>query len=248
MELPATPKSLKDPGAPPAPQKTLSRWDQFLGAVAVGTPIQEAMLKHYMTRADIEACVRRAPEERVRWNDARLSARKRKWDVFVLEDIFAKIAMGSSIEDAIIAVNGANSGFEEFMRLCTEDPELNELYLRAIKSRALLEQERVLTIVDDAKGDTLPGRWGDIPNQAAVNRAKLKAETRLHLMSSWYRKLFAEKDASQVNIQINNHAARLEEARQRASSRMVKLPEKVVEAEFQEVKPEPVDTSWLEEK
>lgn len=253
MEIPSVPLSLKDPPKPPTPQKTLSRWDQFLGEIAAGTPIQDAMMKHYMTRADIEACVRRAPEERQRWNDARLAAKKRLWTVFQIEDVLSRIASGTPIKTAVAEVVGHEGGdsANDFTYLCTADPELNDQYMRALKSRALIESEEVIKIVDNAEEDTLPGRWGDIPNQAAVNRAKLKAETRLRLMSAWYPKVFSEKSSTQVNVQINNHAARLEEARQRASSRHVTLPEKAVEAVFQEV-PQPVegpvDTAWLEEK
>lgn len=254
MEIPSTPLSLKDPPKPPTPQKTLSRWDQFLGSIAVGTPIQDAMMKHYMTRADIEACVRRAPEERARWNDARLAARKRAWTVFEVEDILKKISGGMPINDAVAEVKGHErcaAETEEFTYLCAVDPELHDQYMRACKSRAIIVGEEILKIADDPKDDTLPGRWGDIPNQAAVNRAKLKVETRTKLMSSWFPKLFSEKNSTQVNVQINNHAARLEEARQRASSRHVTLPEKTVEAVFQDVPQpvqEPVDTAWLEEK
>ena len=255
MQVPATAKSLTDPPAPPTPQKTLSRWDLFLGEIAVGTPIQDAMLKHYMTRADIEACVRRAPEERQRWDDARLAARKRAWTVFEIEDILKKISGGMPIGQAVCEVKGTESTttIAEFTYLCSVDPELHDRYMRACKSRAIIVGEEVLTIADDAKDDTLPGRWGDIPNQAAVNRSKLKVEARTRLMSAWFPKLFSEKSSTQVNVQINNHAARLEEARQRANTRSAVRPEKTIEATFTEAelvesKPEVVDTAWLEEK
>lgn len=257
-QIPSLPRTFKDPDAPPpAPVKTLTRWSLFLGDIAAGTPIQDAMLKHYMKRADIEACIRDNAEERQRWNEARLAARKRAWSAFDIEDILGRIAGGMPVVES---VNMSRPGAaDDFTFLCTADPAWNAMYMAALKARAILEGEKVLEIVDDTSNDTIPGRWGDVPNNAAVNRSKLRAESRMRLMGSWYPKLFGEKKGdTQVNVQVN-YAAKLEEARARRDTRKaLPLSRDVVDAVFQESpaeeKPEwddmpaeaPVSTVWRE--
>lgn len=227
--------------------KTLDRWTLFLGSITAGVHLEEAMLHHRLTSSDIEAYVL-DPEQRARWHEARIAARKRKWSVLQLEEIFAKISAGDSAVAAVEAVTGNIGSFSSFTDLCASDPELNTHYLRAMKSRALIESDKLFSIADgDGKGDYLDnGKGGRIPDNAKVNRDKLRADTRLRLMSSWYRKLFGEKEAPQVNVQIINHAQRLAEARQRRDTRQVvpRVSHEVIEAAFSEVPTLEQDMSW----
>jgi hypothetical protein len=249
--LPQTSFDLPDPGRPPVPTKTLTRWDSFLGEVASGTPLADAMEKTYMTRADIETCSRLDDLQLQRWRDAKIAGRKRKWTVMQLEDIFGKIAEGMTIADAQIAVTGVDDA--QFHKLVISDADLYAQYRRALEARALIVGEEIFEIADDDSKDTLPGKHGDIPNMAAVGRSKLKAETRLRVMGMWNTKLYGEKrDQVQVNVQIN-HAERLEEARSRATLREKRVtPEQMktaIDATFSEVPPVPAadtDTSWMD--
>jgi hypothetical protein len=263
MQVAATPRGLVDPGPPPVPQKTLSRWDQFLGSIAVGVLLQEAMLKHHMTRADIESCVRLSHEHRQAWDDARLSAMKRGWSAFEFEDIFERIAGGMGVCKAIGEVKGAespnSSTFSIFNRIVLADGALNEQYLAALKARSLALQEEVLDLADDKSEDTIENvtKWGTstLPNNAAVNRSKLQSEVRLRLMGAWNTKMFGEsKQSTQVNVQVN-YAEKLEEARGRAQARsstpIPALTQDVVEAAFKDMSPSDAETSndmsWLDE-
>ena len=260
MQIPATPKSLIDPPAPPVPVKTLSRWTQFLGEIAAGSSVQDAMMKYFMKRADIEACIRSSSEERARWEDAKLSALKKKWSGFVIDDILRKISGGMPIGESVMSSVGGSdqSQIADFTYLCSIDTELHELYIRACRSRAILTGEDILKIADEDGNDTLPGpKGGEIPNNAAVNRSKLQVDSRRFLMGSWFPKLFGEKQTGAVtNIQIN-YAERLEEARARAAGRKptVRITQDVVDAAFKElpknedwddVPKESIDTTWLE--
>lgn len=274
MQVAFTPKGLPDPGPPPVPQKTLSRWDQFLGSIAVGTLLPEAMLKHYMTRADIEACIRLSAENRQAWDDARLSALKRGWSAFEFEDIFERIAGGMPVIKALQEVKGDGGAFSMFNRIVLADAALNEQYMLALKARSLVMQEEIIEMADDKSEDTIENqtKWGTttLPNNAAVNRSKLQTETRLRLMSSWNSKMFGEsKQQTQVNVQVN-YAEKLEEARARAtirSSAQPALTRDVVDAAFKDMpaeafsadmpqeasddlsfldKASPLDTTWLE--
>lgn len=253
MNLPVTPRGLPDPGAPTVPQTTLSRWSQFLGSIAAGIHLPDAMLKHYISRADIEACIRSDSAERQRFDDARLAALKVKWSVFDLEDVFERIAQGMPVGKAIAAVRGiadASAPTGEFNRLVVLDTILNEQYMRALKSRALILGEEIIEQADDSSNDMASGKNGDIPNNAAVNRSKLKVETRLRLMGSWFPRLFGEaKNQVQVNVQVN-HAKQLEEARARRDNKGLSAPvrsisQDVVDATFRDASAGE-DTSWLD--
>lgn len=265
MLVAATPRGLVDPGPPPVPQKTLSRWDQFLGSIAVGVLLQDAMLKHFMTRADIESCVRASHENRQAWDDARVTAMKRGWSAFEFEDIFEKIAGGTPVNEALAQVKGDGGATRSaFNRIVLQDSTLNEQYLNALKARSLVMQEEILELADDKSGDVIEGPKGALPNNAAVNRSKLQVETRSRLMGAWNTKMFGEsKGQTQVNVQVN-YAEKLEEARTRATVRssapvLPALTREFVEATFSNLSEndkendemafldEPaIDTTWLE--
>lgn len=247
LNVALTPRNLPDPGPPPVPEKTLSRWVQFLGSVAAGLALPDAMLKHHISRADIEAAVRSDPAERIRWDEARSAALKRTWSAFDIEDVMGRIAAGTGIAEALAEVG---KDFTAFIQLVIADPEMNERYTRALKSRSLVMSEQVLVISDGDGDDTLDnGKGGQIPNQAKVNRDKLRAETRLRLMGAWHTRMFGEKQNTQVNVQVINHAARLEEARDRAKMH-APTPRKsdpaIIDAAFSEAKVED-EFAWLDE-
>lgn len=267
MQVAATPRGLPDPGAPPTAVKTLSRWTQFLGSIATGVPLPEAMLKHFISRADIEAAVRSGAEERTRWDEARLAALKLGWSAFDFEDIFERIAGGMTVTAALEAVRGADASGamrSAFNRIIIADSIINEQYLASLKARALVMSEEIIEIADDSSNDMAHNdKGGDVPNNAAVNRSKLKVETRRALMGAWHTKMFGEaKQAVQVAVQIN-HAVRLEEARARRDTRGVvarPITQEIVDAVFSEAAPieqnewddlkpaaEPLDITWLDQ-
>lgn len=240
MLVAATPRGLPEPGSPPTPEKTLSRWGQFLGSIAAGVLLPDAMLRHYISRADIEAAIRSSPEERQRWDEARIAALKYGWSAFDFEDIFERIAGGMTISAALAEVKGqGGSIYSAFNRIIISDSILNEQYMMALKSRALVMQEEIIELADNDSNDVIVNDKGPAPNNAAVNRSKLQVETRTRLMSAWHTKMFGEqKNQVQVNVQVN-HAERLEAARSRANSRsgVPKISKAVVEATFREVVP-----------
>jgi hypothetical protein len=254
MIVAQTPRDMVDPPKPPTPQRLLTRWEEFLGSIAAGLPLQDAMMKHFVTRAEIEAkCL--VPAEQKRWNEARAAARRRNWSVLDLEDVFARIGSGLTVVDAVEAVK--HGGYQGFHDVVTNDPELNEQYLKALRLRAMHVGEGIIEIVDDDSKDTLDtgGKSGIVPNNAAVNRSKLKAESRLRLMKAWYPQVWGDRPTTQVNVQIN-HAEKLENARARSREKRAipsarGLLNTAIDATFSEVVPagttdDPLDTTWME--
>lgn len=234
----------------------MERWNVFLGEIASGTKLPDAMMKALVTRADIETCVRSDPAQAERWDQARLAKARTAWPQLRIDAVLEHIAGGATIERALNAEGVDRKEWPYFLRIITQDPIVHGQYRRALESRALLMGEEVLAIADENTNDWTDriGRNGEVIGRMidheVVNRSKLRVETRLKLMSSWYGRMFAEKKPDvQVNVQVN-HAERLEEARHRRDTRTrpTVSPEALraaVDATFTEGKPKE-DTSWLD--
>lgn len=251
--VPNTPLGLPSPGLPAVPTKTLTRWDSFIGDIASGLPLAEAMNKCYIARADIETMCRLDDGglQRQRWLDARTAGRKRAWSEFNFEDIFARVSTGMKIMDAVMEVRGSED--TTFYDLINSDPDLSARYRKAKEAAMLAMGEELVGLADDDTKDTLDGpKGGEIPNMAAVTRSKLKVDTRFRVMGAYNAKLFGEKKDN-VNVQVNiNHAERLEEARTRAAQRENRVTPKqlqtAIEAVFSEKPAAEADTTWMDDK
>lgn len=258
--VPVVPARFADPPDPPKPIKTLSRWDTFLGEIASGTPIPDAMLKCYVKRKDIETVTRANKLELKRFNEAKLAGLRSGFSEFDLDEFFNRVAMGTTVADAFLEVFGRPIS-PTFYKLIREDSELEERYADSLKTKALLEMEKAIDIIDDDSHDTLPGpKGGEIPNMAAVQRSRLKFDGRSKLAGSWYRRLYGEQQQKQeVTVNVNL-AERLERAIQNKRDRKVtpRQMDEAIDATFT-TQPEakaddkwmddkPMDTTWLEEK
>jgi hypothetical protein len=255
-KLPITTFDLPDVAKPPSNVNPISRWDTFLGDLAAGAPLPEAMERNYVCRADIETMCRLndGGMQRQRWDDAVLAGRKRKWTVFEFEDIFERIAAGALVADAVTAVKGLKT-VGAFYDLIARDPDLRARYQAAKEAHALGIGEELFVIADNKTGDTLPGpKGGEIPNMANVTRDKLRVETRWRYMGAYHSRLFGERKEA-VNVQVNvNPVERLEEARERArlqDKRVTpKQQVKAIDAVFSEKTAEAADddTKWMDDK
>ena len=250
--LPQLPRSIPDPGRPPTPMTTITRWDTFLGDIASGMPLVEAMKKSWISRADIETMTRLndGGVQLQRWTEAKLSGLKSSWSIMQIDDFFALIAAGEGVKPAHLQVFGAVAG-SDIYNLINQDPDFNLRYKKAKEAHMISMAEGITEIVDDASNDVLDtgGKSGRVPNNAAVARSKLRADNRFRLMASYNAKMFGEKPQTQVNVQINNHAEQLEAARERAKNRGAIAPPKkpeAIEAVFTSTPEADTDTSWMD--
>jgi terminase small subunit-like protein len=193
-----------------------ARWDKFIAAIKEGLPTDKAMMHCGIARREFELAVMH-PDANRQWRDATLAAKKNTWSILDRDEVFARIARGVKIEKAITEVRGFDD--PTLFDLIEGDTDVHEQYMAAMKARSLREMDKLLDIADDDTKDVLSGPKGDIPNMAAVNRSRLMVETRKELAGNFWPKLFGAEKGTQVNIQINNHAQTLEEARERARNR-----------------------------
>jgi len=237
--------------------KTIERWDTFLGDLASGMTLVDAMKKCWISRADIETMTRLNDGglQLQRWTDARLAGKRSAWSAIQLEDFFALIASGMGVKEAHLQVKGFAANHDIY-DLINREPEMSAAYRKAKEAHMLAMGESLTEILDDDENDVLDtgGKSGRVPNNAAVARSKLRADGRFRLMSMYNAKLFGEKK-EQTAVQVNiNLAERLERANANLVNRgaIVKTaparPEaEPVDAQFSEKAAVPADdTSWLD--
>jgi hypothetical protein len=248
--VPTIPARFPDPPDSRAPAKIVSRWELFLGAIATGEAVDQAMLSCLIKRKEIQAMTN-IPGERKRYRDAKLAGLRQEYSEFDLEEFFDRVASGNTVGEAFMEVFGKEIP-KTFYRLLRDDPDLEERYQNALKTKAMLEMEKSLEIVDDRSRDTLPGpKGGEIPNMAAVQRDRLRFDSRHKLASTWFRRVFGE-EKKQVDVNVNiDLAARIQEGRIRAKERRaVVTPQErkdAIDASFAPVPSKEPDTKWMED-
>lgn len=195
-----------------------AQWSYMIGLIADGVKAPEAVLAAGIARYTLEGILRTDPKRKEQWQDAKLSAIRRLWDMDVLEDIFTAIAGGKLVKEAL-----ADCGRQphEFYKLVLNDVVAKDQYEAALQMQCEGMADEIIEISDDTANDQyLDNNGGLRVNNEVVNRSRLKVDTRKWKMATLHSKRFGTKTQSDstVNV-IIDHAARLEEARARARHR-----------------------------
>lgn len=228
------------------------QWQKLLGLIATGVKQTQAVELLAIEPAALEGMLRGDPVKHRAWREALIASDRRGWSGEMIEDICALIANKTSVKHACLA-----HGKEvlSFLMMVRRDPTVKEMYEEARIIAAEMEGDELREIADDDTADLADdGKGGYRPNTAAVNRSKLRVETRLRLMSSYNRQRFGEdKQQTAANVTVNiNHADRLESARGRAKKAGVA---EIIEGTAVELLPPPGshsgntgadDTSWMD--
>lgn len=216
----------------------IDAWARLIGLIADGVRSQDAIVAVGATRALVEGMLRTSKERRQEWDDARLAAFRRDWDLDLIDQVCMAIAGGLSVKKACLQVD---RDAKNFLVLVLSDPYTKERYDEARKIRSEMWADETIDIADnDANDIDLMGKG----NIAAVKRADTRIAARHKLMADFARERFGEREkGGDVNINLNlNHAERLEaaHARRRAA---VKREGDVLEAEV--ISKPTVDEDWL---
>jgi hypothetical protein len=196
------------------------RWNAFLEAITSGKKLEDAMLQCRLTQAELNAVTIADSNQHQRWLDACTAAHRASYSALNVQEIMRRFAQGKGLDDAVLEVMGEPD--PNFAQLITQDSGLNAMFNKALEARTLTMPERLLQIVDDKSGDVLLTDKGPIPNNAAVSRSKLQAETRRGLMGAW-NPMYREGRGPVVQVNNNfNLAERLEGARTRERLRGAK--------------------------
>lgn len=192
---------------------TEKQWTRLIGLVADQVSRVEALEISGITRYALEGAVRTNIKRREQWESAKLSAMRARWDVETLEEIMSAIAMGGTVKSACTdAFRGDN--ISAFYLLLMKDPIVREMYddARMIQAEKMAIDD-LIEISDETANDET---WDGKGNSAAVNRSRLKVDTRKWIAAKLHYKRFGDKIQQDLNATVViDHAARLEAARKR---------------------------------
>jgi hypothetical protein len=199
----------------------LARWNGYLKSITAGMSPADAMQLHGILWREVESVVLSSPIESQRWREARLQGTASRFSLLDRDELFARIARGVPVETAVAEVRSGDAAQDvaDLFELVEALPEWQERYEAAMRAKGLRDVQQIEEIADDDAKDIISGPKGDIPNMAAVSRAKLRVEARQWRLAKMDPKRFGDQSKTQVNVQIINHAEVLETARTRAKVR-----------------------------
>ena len=196
-----------------------ARWRHLIGLIADGVGTKLAIEQARIRKFALEAYLRTDPKAKAEWEDAKTAALWKNWDMETIENVLAHVAMGGTVIGAIdkFTYEGGENARSSFYSLLLRDEVVKEMYDQAREMQAeKMAIDDILTISDnDADDVTDDGR----PNAAAVNRSRLRVQSRQWIAERMSFKRFG--DRKRVDLEANivvDHAARLEEARRRKES------------------------------
>lgn len=199
---------------------TSDMWAQCIGDICDGVPCAEAVQRAGIPATTLEGFIRTDVRIRAQWEEAKLTALRRHWPLQLVEDILEDIATGDSVKQAVQVKRGLS--YVGFLKLTSKDPIVEEMYLEAKKLQAETFADDIVEEATEEGNDVSLDGKGNI---AAVNRSKLRVNTKQWLMQANAPKRFRKPDApTQVNVQVVNHAERLEEARRRRETTVTEVP------------------------
>lgn len=189
------------------------QWRRLLGNISQGVALGSAISTTRITRYELDAFLRADPKKKAQWEDAKLAALRMSWDVDTIEEALVHIAMGCTIKQACENVFREDD-INSFYRLVLKDPVIRELYdeARIIQAEKMAIDD-LIEIADEEGNDET---WDGKGNSAAVNRSRLKVDTRKWIAARLHSKRFGDKIQQDINANlVVDHASRLEAARKR---------------------------------
>ena len=208
---------------------TRRQWDCLCQYLAEGVKLELALeqskvnIRHSVYRSIMRDDI--AAREQVM--NARADWDNRNWPEDLILEICTRIAMGDKLteiaDDEIFQVSA-------FHALRLRDDYVNELFMKARQIQAEGMVDEILEISDDDSNDMgVDAKGGDKPNTAAVQRARLQTDNRKWFAGRLLKEVYG--DNVQVDATVDmvvDHAARLEEARNRKEAGHRRLAQKSV--------------------
>lgn len=205
---------------------TAQMWADCIGMICDGVPCPEAVKIAGIPATVLEGFIRTDARIRAQWEEAKLTALRRHWPITLVEELLDEIAEGASVKSVCVK---RDLSYVSFLKLTQHDPMIEEMYLAAKKLQAETFADE---IVEESNNDGDDTDFLGKGNIAAVNRSKLRVNTKQWLMQANAPARFRKEQANQVNVQVNvDHATRLEEARRRKEG-MVREETKAMDAQF----------------
>jgi hypothetical protein len=192
-------------------------WSRFIGTIATGTKVADAMKAVGIKRSELEGAMRVNSIAKEQYQAAKMDALRRNWTQDEIEDVMVSIMTGQHggylnkiLEDLMLDQRS-------FYVLMTRDPEVRELYEEARQIQAENMADKMQMIADDGENDTYTDDKGRTRvDNDVVQRSRLRVDTMKWRVSKLHWKRFGDKVQQEQNVNLNvNHAEKLEQGRKR---------------------------------
>lgn len=208
-------------------------WTKLIGLIAGGVKSADASKSLGISIMSLEGTLRTDSRRKDQWDEARLASIRQVWDQESLDDALASIASGSTVSQACAAA-GKKGHERQLYALVLKDPVVKTLYeeARMIQAEKMAIDDLIEISDDDSQDET----WDGKSNSAAVNRSRLKVDSRKWIASKMHYKRFGDKIQQDIDMNVTvDHAARLDAARKRKEAAH-KQQEKVINPRVREEK------------
>lgn len=203
---------------------TDDQFDHFLALVADGVRGPDALASAKMTRVGFEHVLRSNDSARARYEEAKIQALYKEFDLETIQEVLADVARGMHLN---VALADRLLEVQRFYLLVLKDPLIKDLYEDARKIQAEVWADDIVRIGDDDSHDVLTSNneFGveERPNNARVQRDKLRSDNRKWLMAKVHHERFGDKKQIDLNANIViDYAQRLEAARSRKAQARIR--------------------------
>lgn len=205
---------LTDPNSIVYQNVTRGMWDKLCQLTMEGVKLEPALQTCKIRPTVYRAIMRDDIASRDQLQNARHDWDNRNWPEDLIERICVGVATGVKLVDI---ANDELFEVETFHSLRMRDDYVDEMYMKARRILAEGMIDDLIEISDDDSNDmAMDAKGGDKPNTAAVQRARLKTDNRKWLAGKLLKDIYGEHQVIDAKVDlIVDHAARLEEARNR---------------------------------
>lgn len=192
---------------------TAERWKKVIAVISNGGTRASAAGAVGISPQTIDAylIVNIAAYKQIR--DAMLVSNRREWRAELIDAVLNDLSMGMTLKAAAIHRGVKADRMGALYKLVRHDKSIREAYDDARELQAESFLDETLDIADDVSADRLKN--GRV-NHEAVNRSKIRIDTRWRAMGAMVKKRFGDHKHVELegNIQVN-HIALLTGARKR---------------------------------
>jgi hypothetical protein len=196
-------------------------WVNFIGLLASGMRVREALENSPLSQFQVEGLIRTSKQARQQYENAKLSSRRERIPLTLVEDIFEELAT-STIGGSLKGLCEKHSvDYSAMLYLIRHDDVIKEMYDAAREMQMDTLGDETLLLADDDSNDY---RYNEKQGRMTVDtdnvrRSQTQIQARQYLLERLGRHRFGNRQTIDLNAQVEvNVANRLEQAQRRFDS------------------------------
>lgn len=200
-----------------AERMTVKRWSDYINYIANGHRNVEAAKKVGISMRSVDAYLISNVAAAQQLRDAKLLWNRREWPLHKIEEILEELALGCTVKQAFDRCGVDRAYLGSLYRVLLKDKAIRKLYDEARELGAEAMADDIIDIADETLLDTKKNKDGSYGfDHEAINRSRLRVDTRKWLMGKHVAKRFGDKKHHVHEGDVNlNHAAILSGGRKR---------------------------------